>query len=508
MIGGIAFRSLTARRFGTAWSRRSGYVDRAVFATATLGAAVAAWTAAGWSAPGHEPSAARAVAAGFLALEAGLAALIVPLSHLLSLASERRKASFDLLLLAPMTGFEQLLGRASGRLGALAAVLAAGLPGLFLLVPAGGLEAQEAVVVQLLVLGLAAAALGAASFFGALFHAFAPAVAATWATLAAWLGGPYLGEALAPAGARLWRVWKNLTPGGLLERELVTVRPDWGAAAEGLALGAALLLAGCAAGGLLLRPVHIRGRGRGEGEAALRSRARTWAASPRWGRFFRPLFPARSALARQACLMDRDRRFRLAWLVLAALAAGAGGLTALLPAGDSVEAQVLVVGIGLACAVVLTAVSAANALSSARRQGRLEALLAANVEPDDILRAGTAGRMVRGIYLALPSGLHGLILALGVWPADRWPAVLPAAAGVGLALATAAVLGQACSTLARRRAVPELLALVVVSPAACLVGGLAAASWLGLMVLSAVGLGALLGLHAWVAGRFRRWVLS
>lgn len=505
MIGGAAFRALTGRRLDTAWSRRAGYADRAAFAAVTLGFAVFVWVLTDWTGAGGEAAAAREAYAGFLALEAALAALIPSLSHLLSLAAERRRASFDLLLLAPMTGFEQLLARALGRLGGGALVLAAGLPGLLLVVPAGGVEAQEAVATQVLILGLAAASLGAASFFGALFHGFVPAAASSWAALAAWLGGPYLAEALWPAA---WAsAWKGLTPAGLLEREMLGVRPDWAGAAGGLALGLAALLAGCAAGGVFLRPVHVRGRGRSEAPAAMRRRVRTWAASARWGRFFRPLLPVRGVLARQACLVDRDRRFRMAWLVLAALAATAGGAAAFVPGHDGLETQALIVGIGVACAVGLTALSAANALSSARRQGRLEALLAANVEPDEILRAGTAGRVVRGAYLTLPSAVHGLLLAFLAWPPGRWPEVLTIAGGVGLALTTAAVLGQACATLARRRTIAEVLALAVVGPAACGAGAAAATSWISLVLLGALGLGALFGLHAWAAGRLRRWVL-
>lgn len=507
MIFRAAFAALAGRRYGTAWSRRWGYADRATFAVVTLGFAVLVWMRALVADPGYEAAGAREAYTVFLGLQASLTALIVPLSHLLSLSAERGRASFDLLLLAPMTGFEQLLARALGRLGGVACGVAAGLPGLLLVVPAGGVEAQEVIAAQLQVLGLAAAALGTASFFGALFHAFAPAVAASWVTLAAWLAGPYLGDFLRPSIPALWETWKGFSHAGLLEREILGVRPDWAGLAAGLSLGLALLLAGCAAGGILLRPVHVRGRSRGDGEAALRRRTREWAASPRWGRFFKPLLPVRGELTRQACLMDRDRRFRVAWLILAASAVAAGGATAFLPSDGVLEAQAAVIGAGLACAVVLTAVSAASSTSSARRQGRLEALLAANVEPDEILRAGAAGRIVRGAYLALPSAVHGLILALWGW-SEYWMRIPPVIGALGLALATAAVLGQTSATLARRRAIAEILALVVVAPIACLVGVFAAVSWIGLAIFGAAGLGTLLGFHAWTAGRLRRWVLG
>jgi hypothetical protein len=494
-----AFRALAAREAGVAWRGGAGTLDRGLSAAAFLAAVLAIWAHVSASRSHERAFAARADVEWLFRGVLAVAALLAPLAFVRLLARDRERGVLDLLLLSPVGATGLLAAKTAGRALGFTAVLGAGLPALLLLLPLGGVSFGELLSLQIIVLGMLLACGGVAAFFSSLLRGSLPALSASWALLGLWVAVPFVpGAAAIPSFA------------GLIERELRGLSADPWAAALALATGAGFLLAGCGAGGLVLRRRHVEGRSENAGErvgAALRAFVARKAATPRWAKWFRPLFPSRHPLVRRESYAGRDLVFRIGWLVLAGVAGAAALLLVFRADRLRFEHHAAFAVLGVGGGLVLAALHGAVSFASARRRGLLETYLAANVEPDEILRARAAGIAQRAVYLALPWLIY-LGVAAGAYSLSLEEVArgLLSLAGLAVAVGTVAVGTLTAAILFRRTVLAAAGALAAAGVAVMASGPAAGAVW-GVALFTPLWAAGLMALHAFNVRRFRSGVL-
>ncbi len=511
------FLALAGREWKTAWNDRSGYALRAIYAGLLLAGGVIVWGVAPLVYPLRmEEFAAftRVALAWFFRVQFVLATLLATVTYARAVAREKEQGTMDFLILSPLSRTEILAAKVLGEFFGMLAVLAAGIPVLLFVLPLGGVSLGEVLAAQGILAGHLLAVGGLAAALAAWF-ARAPAVMiAAWGLLAAFLAGPALSRLLWPGLGWAWSWVETLSPLRVLEQELGDVRTNAGAAWAVLGGGALAGFLFCALGALFLEDRHAR-RQAGSRDAGfwrrLGRRMARAASSPRMGFLFRPFVPARHPLTRRACAVEGDLAFRIGWIGFVALYAVAIAVQMRIDWDDPRD-HLALAGWGAAAALVLAVVQGAVSLGGDRRRGAFEALLAANVEPEDVVRARAAGLAMRASYLVAVPFLHALVVwflrydRAGPWElAWRAGLSLPSVvAGIGLA----ALVTVEISLTLRRPEVAAAMGVVVAVPAAALLAAFLAAH----PVTFAAGLPAaaalLFAVYASSVRRFRKAALK
>jgi ABC-type Na+ efflux pump permease subunit len=506
--------ALTGREWRVAWGDRGGYFLRALYAGALLAGGALMGGVLGVLGPVRLEEFAefsRLVFGVFFRSQAALALFLATIAFARAVSREKEQGTMDFLLLSPLPRAQILLGKVLGEIFGMAAVLAAGLPVLFFVLPVGGMTLGEILAAQAILLGALFALGGLCAALGAWFARSAQVMMTAWGILLL---------VVAPPVVRfLWPRWTwtahlpgVLSPFEVLDRELASVGADLALALGTLAAGAGISVGLCVLGGWVLERRHARAgerSGRRGFWKSLGGKMVRAASGRRTGFLFRPFFGARDPLVRRECGLERDGVFRAGWLFFVALYGV--GVWAVFAYDTDWENQVALAGVGGLAALLLATLLASVSVSADRRRGVFETLLAANVEPEDILKARLAGLLVRGAYLLLPAVIHGAISVC--LAGDLSPGVLAwripiGVAAVGFGLATATLGAVHTALLTRRPEVAAVAAVLTSGPAAA-----AVACFLGAApVLFAVGVpavsGMLLGAFAQMTRVFRRAALA
>jgi len=525
--------AVAGRDWRTAWNGSGGYLERGLYALALLLGAAGSWLYAvlGLRIDLEDYAQYSRQAYGwFFRIQILVATFVAVLSFARSMTREKERDSLDLLILSPLTGFEILLGKSLGVLARMGAVFAAGLPVLLFMLPLGGMTLGEVVSAQVLLAGHLAAAGGVCALLAPWFSRPFSLVSVAWALVYGVLAAPY---AAAPAGALLKREFgftliadrvapvlgvflESFNPLVALNREMAGVSTDLGASLVLGGKGLLTLLLCCLLGGILLTELHVRRMGRPVREGfwrALQRRARR-ASSSRWLRaVFFPLVPGRHPLTRRECSLERDAGFRMALLLFVA---GFAAWIAFLHLGrgvhwnrDESRLFLFVAGAGAAVAVVLAVVRGAVSISADKRDGTFEAFLAANVEPEDIVRSRLAGLLLRLLYLgAAPLAYGVLVVAFKGPSAETWGQLGLGLVGLAFGVVTAALLTVSFSLLCRNATWAVVMSVLLGLPCALLFGMTTGGSLLAIALIDPVVLVLLTGLYVLTVNRFRYHALK
>lgn len=500
----LAILALVRREWKTAWNGPLGYSQRAFYAGILLAGAVFAW--GGLLLSGVRPAdladASRGVYRVFFVAQLLLATFLGAASFARALAREKERRTLDLLLLCPLSGFGILLGKALGQLLEMLVVLAAGLPVLIFLLPLGGMTLGEILSIHLILTGHLAALGGLSAVLAALRAQPYRVMTATWALVYAFMLVPLLGRFFYPRLAALWHWLDVPNPLSLLSGELSSVWTDFGVSLAVLGGGAGALVAGCFLGGLVLERRHAAEQER-RAEPGVLKRALVRARSA-W--YLRPLLRFRHPLTRRECAIENDLRFRLGWVIFMA---GFGAAVLLILAGGRrtwLEEELHITFLAATIGVVLVAliVLAAVSVTADKRSGRYEAMLASNVEPEDLVRSRLAGLLLRASYLLIGPVVYGIIAVLFFEPS--WEAVWRLAFGlVGLAVLTTTTLLLTIGIAVRCRwpSWAAALSLVFALPPALFLGAWIAATPATFAIGVPLAGAFLLGSYAAVVRKFR-----
>ncbi len=506
-----AILALVRREWKTAWNGPLGYSQRAFYAGILLAGAVLAW--GGLLVSGVKPrdlaEASRGVYRVFFIAQLLLATFLGAGGFARALAREKERRTLDLLLLCPLSGFGILLGKSLGQLLEMLVVLAAGLPILIFLLPLGGMTLGEILSIHLILAGHLAAVGGLTAILASMRAQPYRVMTASWAVIYAFMLVPLAGRTVYPRLATLWHWLDAPNPLALLAGELSSVWTDFGTSLAVLGGGAGALVAGCFLGGLVLERRHAAEQER-RGEAGLLKKAiQRVRASARAGwsaKLLLPIFPVRHPLSRRECALENDLRFRLGWVLFTGAFGGAVFL--ILASGVRLrideELHNLFIGATIGIVLVGLIVMAAASVTGDKRTGRFEAMLAANVEPEDLVRSRLAGLLLRAFYLLLAPVLYGVVAVLLLEP--TWEAVWRLALGVtGLGVLTATMLLLTIGIAVRCRgpAWAAALALVFALPPALFLGGWIAATPVTYAIGIPLAAAFLLGAYAGVVRRFR-----
>ncbi|HVR84182.1 MAG TPA: hypothetical protein VMU54_07725, partial [Planctomycetota bacterium] len=359
----------------------------------------------------------------------------------------------------------------------LAALLAAGLPVFFLLVPLGGVSPLEMLSVHALLLAHLLVVGGLCVGFAAALGRTLPVMLSTCGAVLLWNGGPALGRIWGHGRSWgwLWDAWQSHSTRGWLDRQLASIGLVPALVGEAAAFGllAALLFSGL--GSLVLERRMARGPARGFWRT-LAAALRKAAASRRAGFLFRPFLRIEHPLLRRECGVERDLPFRAAWLGLFAVY-GLSVAAVLAGHENHVLAHLALGGFGWMTASVIAILLGASSIGADRRRGALEALLAAGVAPEDLVKACLAGSLLRAGYLLAPPVLH--LMVVGVVAGELGPAELAwrlPASLAGVFLGTLAMMGITLylSLAVRRAEVASVLAAIWALP-------------IGLVIMAMVG---------------------
>lgn len=511
--------ALVRREWKTAWNGPLGYSQRAFYAGILLAGAVLAW--GGLLLSGVRAAdlaeASRGVYRVFFMAQLLLATFLGAASFARALAREKERRTLDLLLLCPLSGFGILLGKSLGQLLEMLVVLAAGLPVLIFLLPLGGMTLGEILSIHLILAGHLAALGGLTALLASLRAQPYRVMTATWALVYAFMLVPLVGRYFYPRLAALWHWMDAPNPLALLGGELSSVWTDFGTSLAVLGGGAGVLVAGCFLGGLVLERRHAAEQERrGEPGAVKRAIARiralaragpssplgaTWAA-----KLLVPLIPLSHPLTRRECTLENDLRFRLGWVIWMA---AFGGTVLLIVAGghgiqleEELHATFLTATIGVVLVALI--VLAAASVTADKRSGRFEALLAANVEPEDLVRSRLAGLLLRAFYLLAGPAIYGVVVVLLFW--SSWEAVWRVAMGLvalGVLTATTLLLTIGIAVRCRGPAWAAALSLVFALPPALFLGGWIVATPATFAIGVPLAGAFLLGAYAAVVRKFR-----
>jgi hypothetical protein len=402
-----AFASLVSREWRASWADRLAYGLRSGYAALLLAGVLAVWISLPLLYSGRPetfPDRVRAIFDVFCRVQFGLMTLLASVTFARAVCREQERGTLDLLILSPLTRTEILAGKLAGEFLGLAALVASGVPVLFLLLPLGGISAPQILTLQALVLAQVLAVGGVCVALAALLGGTLPVMVGAWAIVTAWSGGFWAGRWLFPRSLVFWNVWESCSAFAILDEQLgrTVADPSVSLKALGLAAIASLLL--CALGGLVLERRHARGRSLGP-ISRLSRRLRRFAGTAMGVPLFRSLVRVEHPLLRREFSLDRDLAFRMLWLVLIAIYAVAIHVVGAWPWREG-EYQLVLAASALAMAVVVAAVEGAVSVGLERRRGMLQVLLAAGVSPEDFVRARTAGLLFRAAALVTLPAVH------------------------------------------------------------------------------------------------------
>jgi ABC-type transport system involved in multi-copper enzyme maturation permease subunit len=499
-MNGRAFVALISREWRTSWADRGAYILRAVYAGMLLVGAAAAWLLLPWlfeAKRGDFPELLRSTFGLLCRVQFVLATVVASVTFARAVTREQERGSMDLLILSPLSRTEILLGKLAGEFSGLTALVASGLPAMFLLLPLGGLGLLDILSLQGLVLAQMLAVGGFCIALASALGRGLPVMLATWLLVGVWAGGAQLSRSAS---------WRALSPYHLLECQLASVRPDPAAAVKALLVAAATGAVCCVLGGLVLER-----RLATETRIGRWSRLATWIRRRiRWAperRVFQFLLPSTHPLMCRECTLAGSLPLVFLWLVFLS----AYGLAMLSKSGASVDWHVALSLIALAIGVGAAVLTGALAVGLDRRRGTMQALLAAGVAPEDIVRAHFAGLLLRAVLFVAPPAVHALIS--GAMLADfttnslYWR--IPAAVA-GLMIGVIVMMGITlkCGLSNRRPEVAIVVALLFAPPIGALAGSMVAGTPVTLALGLPLMIAAILSGFAYVVRKLPKWVLS
>jgi ABC-type transport system involved in cytochrome c biogenesis permease component len=409
--------ALILREWRTSWADRGAYVLRASYAGALFVAAVAAWIALPLAQSGRTedlPGLVRSIFAMFGKGQFALATLLASMTFARTVSREQERGSLDLLLLTPLTQTGLLLGKLIGEFLGLTALLACGIPVIFLLLPLGGLNPLQILAVHLLLMGQILLVGGLCVGLSTVFTRAVPVMACVWVLIGGLVAGPILKAASGTPKDWRWELWDRLSPYQALDRQLVAVRPDLTTGFWMLGVSALIGVVACGVGSLVLERRLRRGS-----VVSLWVRVgrpvKQFAASVRGRLLFRPLARMEHPLMLREFSVYRDIPFRISWILLAALYAAA--TLALNKNPRELQENLVILDVmSVLAGSVLAVVMGALSVGYDRLRGRLQALVAAGVAPEDIVRARFAGLLVRMLLLVtIPAAHLGVMPIVGQW---------------------------------------------------------------------------------------------
>jgi ABC-type Na+ efflux pump permease subunit len=459
----LALAALVSREWRTSWADRSAYILRGVYAAALLAGAVAAWLLLPLFRPGDPenfPELIRSFVGLFCRAQFVLATMLAAMTFARAVCREQERGTMDLLILSPLSRVEILLGKVAGEFLGLAALVASGIPSLFLLIPLGGVSAAQILALQGTVLAQVLLVGGVCVALAAAMGRTLPVMLCAWVFMAGLAAGPAVGRWWAPSSGGIWLRWEAMSAYAVLEHQLSSVWSEPAPALHALGLSAVAALVLCGLGSLVLERRLLRGARAGLW-SHLAVRVRRFGGTLGGQRLFRHLVGIDHPLMRRECAVYRDLPFRIGWIVLVT-AYGVAARSILAGSKDYVEDQISLASVGLAAGSVIAVLTGALSVGYDRRRGTLQTLLAAGVAPEDLVRARLAGMVLRASYLLLIPALHLTVLLLvsdiltGLQLAWRIPAGLSA-----LILGTILMMGITLkSALSHRR--PEVSAVISV----------------------------------------------
>jgi len=415
----VPLAALISREWRTSWADRGAYILRAAYAGALLAGTIAAWVLlplVGSGNPDEYPEIIRSGFGMFCRGQFVLATMLAAMTFARAVCREQERGTLDFLILSPLTRTEILVGKLAGEFLGLTALVASGIPVLFLLIPLGGVSIpgilwlQVTILAQVLVVGGVCVALAAA--IGRTF----PVMLVAWALMVVAAIGHAVGRWWWPKSAVVWNLWESISVYDTLGRQLSRVQTEAGPAFKALAAAAVVSILCCAMGSLVLEKRFVRGVRVGMW-SQVAARVRRFAGSLSGAWLFRPLIALDHPLVRRECAIYRDLPFRFCWMALVigyAIIARNALHDSWGRWGDHAELASKGLGIGAVLAVLMGAIT----VGYDRRRGNLQTMLACGVAPEDIVRARMAGLVLRALHLM---GLPVIHLALVSIPAGLCP---------------------------------------------------------------------------------------
>jgi ABC-type transport system involved in multi-copper enzyme maturation permease subunit len=506
----LAFASLVTREWRTSWADRGAYVLRAVYSSALLLGVVAAWVSLPFLYSDHPdsfPHLIRSIFDVFCRAQFVLASVVAAMTFARAVCREQERGTLDLLILSPLSRTEILLGKLAGEFLGLTALVASGIPVMFLLIPLGGLSPLQILSVQGVLLAHVLVVGGVCVALASALGRTLPVMICAWAAVALLVFGPDLGRDWISKRAWIWIAWESLSTYGILDRQLTNVQPEPALTLKALGIAAILGVFFCGLGSLVLERSYLRGARTGP-FAALAIRIRRYSGTLSGRRLFRHLFPVEHPLMRRELAVDRDIAFRISWLALVLSYAAVFRYIVGRP-GWSEEEHFELSLTGLATAALIAAVVGAFQVASDRRRGTLQALLAAGVSPEDLVRSRLAGLVLRAIFLVAIPAAHLIWISayMKVVPKGELLWRIPAALTglvLGIVLVMEAIIQVAFSN--RRPEVAAVLAVVSLplgAVVAVFVGGTLSSFAVG-VPLMIVGI---VGAYAFLVRNTAKWVL-
>ncbi len=496
------FRALVAlisREWRTSWADRGAYILRAVYAGTMLLGAASAWLLLPWlfeAKRGDYPELLRSTFGIVCRVQVVLATLVASVTFARTVCREQERGSMDLLILSPLSRAGILLGKLLGEFAGLTALVASGLPAIFLLLPLGGLALIDVLSLQGLVLAQVFVVGGLSVALASSMGRALPVMIATWAVAGAWTAGAHL------SGAPWWRA---VSPYHLLEGQLATVRPDPSAAVKALLVAAALGVVFSVLGDLVL-----------ERRLATETRAGWWSRLAAWvrrrfswapeRRLFPFLLPSAHPLMRRECTLAGNLPLLMVWFVFAS----AYAVAILSHPGAPTEWHAVAAMIAFAVGSGTAVVTGALAVGLARRRGTMQTLLASGVAPEDIVRGHFAGLLLRALLFIGPPGVHGLIagsIASDFTTLSLYWRIPAAVAGLIVAVIVMMGITLKCGLSNRRPEVAVVVALVFAPPIGLLAGSMVGGTLVTLALGLPLAIGAILAGFAYVVRKVPKWVL-
>jgi len=503
--------ALILREWRTSWADRGAYVLRAGYAGVLLLAAVAAWIVLPMAQSGRGedlPGLVRSVFGIFCKAQFLLATLLASMTFARAVSREQEQGTMDLLILSSLTRTELLLGKLVGEFLGVAALLASGIPVIFLLLPLGGLTPAQILCMHLLLLAQVLLVGGVSVGLSALFDRALPVMACVWGLIGALIAGPLIREDRLALRDWRWRLWDQLSLYQWLDAQVDGIRPPWGASLGALGTTALIGLLACGLGSLLLEQRLSRGPTVSLW-VRLGLRLRIFAESSSGRRLLRPLAALEHPLMIREFAVYRDLPFRISWFLLVSGYAVAA-VRVFRDVQSRVENQLALALVGLAVGALIAVLTGALSVGYDRLRGRLTPLLAMGVAPEDIVQSRLAGLLVRMLYLTAVPAFHLTVIALAsewcppsalVW---RIPATM-----VGLVLAAGfmAELTLQAALSVRRPEVAAVLAVLSALPVGAAVLLLTAGVLPGFAIGAPLVIAGELGNYSRCIRKLTKWVL-
>ncbi|MCZ6691880.1 MAG: hypothetical protein O7H41_20020 [Planctomycetota bacterium] len=516
------FFTLLGRQWLTAWKSREGYAMRSAYAGVLLlgGVAFLAYLAIGFQKGlGALADAVRAFHYLFSLGQFLVVTFLATIVFTRTLLREKEADTLDLLIISPLRRFQILLGKAVGDYLAVLAVLAAGFPILSFFMIFGGVRPVEVLSAHFILAGELAIVAGICIFLTVFLSNFYSVILITWTIVFGHLIMSSFGPRLIPSASAVWDALARVNLWVILEREVATVTLRLESSIATAAAGIATLVVCCLAGSLFLDRHNALRR-----ESAKRSGLRGMLDSfERWlgsARILDLIFPRigrnrLSLLGRELSIHD-DYRFRFIWLLYFLAYAGfVADLHLVYPPLHRDAHLGLMVGTTIIVFILMILRTSLMAFS-AKRDRTYEVLISADVEPEKIIQAAMAGRILRSAYLLAPILIHYVAILIQ-YPPNYWlvlnvifnstATILLTPVGVILGLFSGILLSLSAS-LSSRTAVGALISSMIRG----VIGGIAVAVLASLSIATCVlsvpiVILTLLWVYARMTLQFRRRVL-